>query len=130
MPDKLIFFGESDGIKVCIKFVTRYSKEAHIQCASMGIAPTLRGFQTLPGGWFMVLMDRIDDVVVPLYTWESSLCFELRNLVLEETTCLHQAGYVHGDLHDTISWSAKMVNLDSCWWILIGREKLARYVIL
>src|ERR1700685_658192 len=29
-----------------------------------------------------------------------------------------------------ISWSGKMVNRDSCWWILIGRGKLARYVIL
>jgi hypothetical protein len=101
MLDKLIFFGESDGIKVCVKFVTRYSKEAHIQCASMGIAPTLRGFEAIPGGWFMVVMDRIDDVFMPLYTSESSLSVELRNLVLEETTHLHQAGYVHGDLRDT-----------------------------
>jgi hypothetical protein len=101
MPDKLIFFGESDGIRVCVKFVTRYSKEAHIQCASMGIAPTLRGFKVLPGGWFMVVMDRIDDLFVPLYVSEPGLSVELRNLVLEETTRLHQAGYVHGDLRDT-----------------------------
>lgn len=30
MPDKLIFFGKSNGIKVCVKFVTSYSKEAHM----------------------------------------------------------------------------------------------------
>jgi hypothetical protein len=101
MPDKLIFFGESDGIKVCVKFVTRYSKEAHIQCASMGIAPILRGFEALPSGWFMVVMDRIDDVFIPLYTSEFSLSVKLRNLVLVETAHLHQVGYVHGDLRDT-----------------------------
>ena len=101
MPDKLIFFGESDGNKVCVKFATRYSRETHLQCASMGIAPTLRGFEALPGGWFLVVMDRIDDVFVPLYTSESNLTFELRNLVLKETILLHQAGYVHGDLRDT-----------------------------
>jgi len=97
MPDKLIF-GESD---VCVKFVTRYSKAAHIQCASMGIAPTLRGLEALPGGWFMVVMDRIDDVFMPLYTSESSLSVELCNLVQEETAHLHQVGYVHGELRDT-----------------------------
>jgi len=54
MPDKLIFFNnESDGTKVCIKFTTRYSREAHIQCASMGIKPTLRGFRLymVGGSW-------------------------------------------------------------------------------
>ena len=34
------------------------------------------------------------------YTSESSLTFELRNLVLKETL-LHQVGYVYGDLRDT-----------------------------
>jgi hypothetical protein len=102
MPDKLIFFGETDGTKVCIKFATRYLKETHMQCASMGIALILRGFEALPGGWFMVVMDRIDDVFIPLYASEHSLTFELRNLVLKETILLHQVGYVHGDLHDTI----------------------------
>jgi serine/threonine protein kinase len=101
MPDKLLFFGESDGNKVCVKFTTSYSREVHAQCASMGIAPTLRGFEVLPGGWFMVVMDRIDDVFTPSYASESSLTIELHNLVLKHLTLLHQARYVHGDLRDT-----------------------------
>ena len=101
MPDKLIFFGESDGTKVCVKFATRYSRDTHIRCASMGIAPPLRGFEALAGGWFMVVMDRIDDVFEPLDTSGSRLTNELRELVLEKTTLLHRAGFVHGDLRDT-----------------------------
>ena len=101
MPDKLIFFGESDRTKVCVKFATRYSRDMHIQCASMGIAPPLRGFEALAGGWFMVVMDWIDDVFEPLDASESHLTNELLELVLRKTTLLHQAGYVHGDLRDT-----------------------------
>ena len=130
MPDKLIFFGKSDGIKVCVKFVTRYSKEAHIQCASMGIAPILRGFEALPGGWFMVVMDRIDDVFIPLYTSESRLSVKLRNLVLWRRLIFIKLDMCMATSVTLISWSGKMVNRDSCWWILIGRGKLARYVIL
>ena len=101
MPDKLIFFGESDGTKVCVKFATRYLRDIHIRCASIGIALPLRGFEALAGGWFMVVMDRIDDVFEPLDTSESRLTNELHKLVLKKTTLLHQAGYVHGDLCDT-----------------------------
>jgi len=130
IPDKLVFFGESDGIKVCVKFVTRYSKEAHIQCASMGIAPILRGFEALPGGWFMVVMDRIDDVFIPLYTSESRLSVKLRNLVLWRRLIFIKLDMCMATSVTLISWSGKMVNLDSCWWILIGRGKSGRYVIL
>ena len=91
----------SDGTKVCVKFATRYSRDTHIWCTSMGIAPPLRGFEALAGGWFMVVMDRIDDVFKPLDTSESRLTNELHELVLKKTTLLHQAGYVHGDLRNT-----------------------------
>src|ERR1700732_1646428 len=59
--DKLIFRGRDGGDDICIKFVRRYSKDAHLKCASLGFAPTLRGFQSIPGEWYMVIMDYIDD---------------------------------------------------------------------
>ena len=128
-PDKLIFFGESDGTKLCVKFATRYLRDTHIRCASMGITPPLRGFEALAGGWFMVVMDWIDDVFKPLDTSESHLTNELCELVLKKTTLLHQAGYVHGNLHNT-NLMVRKDSQDSCWWILIGQGKLGRYVIL
>lgn len=53
--DKLVFCGTAGNVKICIKFIRRYSKEA-------GFAPTLRGFDLIPGGWYMVVMDFINDV--------------------------------------------------------------------
>jgi len=99
--DKLIFVGKSDGIDVVVKFVTKYSKEAHLHCASRGISPKLRGFEALPGGWFMVVMDCVAKEFVHIDTAKSTLTSELHDMVLEETARLHQAGYVHGDLRDT-----------------------------
>jgi hypothetical protein len=99
--DKLVFVGRSSGIDVCVKFVTKYSKEAHEHCASRNVAPKLRGFETLPGGWFMVVMDCVAKDFVRIDRAKSTLTSELYEMLLEETTLLHQAGYVHGDLRDT-----------------------------
>ena len=58
MDDKLLFLGQMpDNRTICIKFVRRYSNEAHKCCAQLGFAPQLFGFESLPGGWFMVIMD-------------------------------------------------------------------------
>jgi hypothetical protein len=65
MPNKLIFIGESDGTEVCVKFATRYSRE-HTYSALPWGSLTLRGFEALPGRWFMVVMDQINDVFMPL----------------------------------------------------------------
>jgi hypothetical protein len=100
MDDKLLFFGQVDEKDVCVKFVTRYSKDAHLHCASRGIAPRLRGFETLPGGWYMVVMDYIGDLFMPSNDAQLGLATGLRDLILEEMKLLHQAGYVHGDLRD------------------------------
>ena len=128
MPDNLVFFGESNGTEVCVKFTTRYLREAHEVCASMGIAPPLRGFETLPGGWFMVVMDRIGDEFVAMDVSKSPLTNELRGLVTKKTTLFHQSGYVHGDLRDTNLMVRK--DGDSRCWILIGRARLGRYFTL
>lgn len=49
----------------------------------------------------MVVMDQIDDSFVTLCNSKAGLSVDLRDLVLEKTARLHQAGYVHGDLRDT-----------------------------
>jgi serine/threonine protein kinase len=95
--DKLIFFGKTDGgTEICIKFTQTYSQGAHLACASRGSAPMLRGFEEIPGGWFMVVMDRVDGNHSPLK--ESDLNDVMHGLIADAVTSLHQAGYVHGDL--------------------------------
>jgi hypothetical protein len=103
ISEKLIFFGKTDKNEdICIKFVRSYSKDVHLRLALMGCAPVLRGFETIPGGWFMVVMDMLDgsyqrfDLLLPGP--------ELYESVMETVVSLHQKGFVHGDLRDTNIW--------------------------
>jgi hypothetical protein len=97
--DKLVFFGELEtGKRICVKFTQQYSATAHTFCASRGFAPTLHGFESLPGSWYMAVMDAIDDEY-------EELCEPLRTPevlrgIREKITQLHQAHHVHGDIRD------------------------------
>src|SRR5713226_5686529 len=54
--DKLLFAARTtEGENICVKFVRHYSKDAHQLCASGDFAPALKGFESLPGGWYMVI---------------------------------------------------------------------------
>lgn len=98
MDDKLLFLGQMpDNRTICIKFVRRYSDEAHKCCAQLGFAPQLFGFESLPGGWFMVIMDWLgSDKWCPLdeitITQNDVAALKLN------ITRLHQNSYGHGDL--------------------------------
>ncbi|KAF9472724.1 hypothetical protein BDN70DRAFT_968516 [Pholiota conissans] len=56
--NKLVFVATivDTGEEICVKFVHQYSRTVHKKCASMGIAPRLRGFENIGGGWKMVVM--------------------------------------------------------------------------
>src|ERR1700761_8184563 len=54
---KLVFEAISeDNDRLCIKYVRRYSADAHRCLAAQVYAPELRGLEALPGGWKMVVM--------------------------------------------------------------------------
>ncbi|KAI5995839.1 hypothetical protein F5J12DRAFT_855433 [Pisolithus orientalis] len=101
---KLIFFGALIGesgseVPICIKFVRRYSREAHEHCAKLGFAPTLRGCETIPGGWFMVVMDDLQgyDTLDDVPNLPESVFSEIES----KLATLHAAGFAHGDIRDT-----------------------------
>ena len=104
---KLIFKGRGNGENICIKFVRQYSKEAHCLCQSMGFAPALRGFETVCGGWIMVVMDLLGNEYVELGALNSLDAFEKeirRNLqeeIRRKLEQLHQHSYAHGDIRST-----------------------------
>lgn len=100
--DKRIFYGRirSEERDVCLKFVQQYSKEAHEVCASLGCAPALRGFETMPGGWFMVVMDRLDLKEYVEFR-DSSVTSTQIQKIRENLHQLHERGYVHGDVRDS-----------------------------
>jgi serine/threonine protein kinase len=103
--DKLVFCGTVGNDKICIKFVRRYSKEAHLKCSSLGFAPALRGFDLIPGGWYMVVMDFIDDMYHNLEDSLTTASFktkaEFKTEAREKLASLHQGGVAHGDVRPT-----------------------------
>jgi tRNA A-37 threonylcarbamoyl transferase component Bud32 len=91
--------------------------KAHLVCCSLGIAPQLRGFRRVPGGWYMIVMDAIGDEF-DYFHKPIAAHFEPMK---EKIVALHQKGYVHGDVRDT----NVMANVSLCYLILIGRARLA-----
>ncbi|KAG1723465.1 uncharacterized protein EDB91DRAFT_1255616 [Suillus paluster] len=116
LRDRLIFFGKTvgdvagSGRKICIKFVRHYSREAHDFCAGKGHAPKLIAYNTLAGGWNMVVMDVLDiddgrSAQRPSSYRSLSAMAVLDRQPLKEAISslikkLHADGYVHGDLRD------------------------------
>ncbi|KAG1790112.1 uncharacterized protein HD556DRAFT_1242869 [Suillus plorans] len=133
-PKRLIFFGtlaEGDAkVAICIKFVRRYSRDAHMHCALSGVAPRLRGFEKLPGGWYMVVMDEIVgyDVLADLPNTDL-LPRSVFQAIGEQLKTLHARQLVHGDIRDTNilvkkdDWTKFMI-IDFDW---AGVEDVVRY---
>ena len=129
----LVFFGtlqEDVTVEICIKFARRYSKEAHLHCAELGFAPKLRGFEELPGGWYMVVMDKIvgHDLLANLPETER-LPRSLFEAIREQLKILHACHLVHGDIRDTNIFvkkddRTKFMVIDFEW---AGVEGVVRY---
>jgi serine/threonine protein kinase len=126
--EKLLFHGLATGNAICIKFTRHYSKEAHLACASLGFAPRLRGFEILPGGWFMVVMDLLGDyyhTLIDIGIMDRGLfCQELETKIGE----LHRRGFVHGDIRPTNvmvkkSGESGIMLLDFDWAGAIGEAR-------
>lgn len=97
---KLLFSARTTDEKMlCIKFVRHYSKEVHQRCASGGFAPALYGFEHLPGGWYMVVMEFITDDYCCL--GELSNPHPHHEALTAQLQSLHQERYVHGDIQNT-----------------------------
>jgi hypothetical protein len=97
---KLLFTAETDDDKkLCIKFVRHYSKDVHTFCASEGFGPTLKGFEELPGGWHMVVMEMIGEDYCHLMDFLTP--YSHFDDIIGNLTSLHQANYVHGDVRNT-----------------------------
>lgn len=98
---KLVFFGELEKeVPICIKFTRRYSMSAHEFCAKKGWAPELLGYEELPGGWRMIVMeDMVEHQLLNRSSAEDQeeLHAKLRQILTE----LHAAGMVHGDFRDS-----------------------------
>ena len=85
------------GEEVYVKFSDRYCVELHHFCAEQGLAPQIHGFQQLSGGWFAVVMEKIETVdimVIISSTLIEGWKKDIGNLVGR----FNEKGWVHGDL--------------------------------
>ncbi|GJJ11078.1 hypothetical protein Clacol_005309 [Clathrus columnatus] len=109
----LIFDGQTTtGVPICIKFVRKYGQDAHELCAKNKFAPRLYGVEKLPGGWMMIIMERMDETWTCLLDLKKQRNKENKALDDNEKTTiekevslclelLHGATMVHGDIRDT-----------------------------
>ncbi|KAF8836162.1 hypothetical protein BDN67DRAFT_998492 [Paxillus ammoniavirescens] len=120
---RLLFFGtcEDDGARICIEFVRRYSHEA--LCASLECLPALLGFERIPGGWFMVVMDAVSKGYVQLAS--SSLSASALTSIRKKLKDLHNGGFVHGDIRDT---NIMFMIIDFDWAGKINEVRYPPYV--
>lgn len=131
--ERLVFFGTLAGnptIQICIKFARRYSKDAHLHCAELGFAPKLRGFELLPGDWYMIVMDHLVgyDVLADLPDTDR-LPRSAVEAIGTQLKTLHARQMVHGDIRDTNVLvkkddRTKLMLVDFDW---AGVEGIARY---
>jgi hypothetical protein len=111
--NRLIFYGKTVGLRdagkpLFIKFVRRYSKAAHECCALQGYAPTLYGFEEVAGGWYMVVMEKLDqryslyhDIHSNSNTISNEHRQQIRDALSKCVDKLHSSEMVHGDIRDS-----------------------------
>ncbi|KAF9219664.1 hypothetical protein BS17DRAFT_855176 [Gyrodon lividus] len=125
--EKLVFFGLLVSMdNICIKFVHQYSQQVHSQCASMGCAPALLGFESIPGGWFMVVMRALASDYACLDSFQAS--DDCLGRIKDQLIQLHGDGFVHGNIRSTniitLKDEMKFMILDFDW---AGKISKTRY---
>lgn len=93
-----IFLADYEGKTVVVKFVERYSREAHENLATVGLAPALHFCSELVGGVTMVVMD----LVIARNAHSEFRYHHQPQTVLDDVKRglerLHNAQLVHGDV--------------------------------
>ncbi|KAJ3774795.1 hypothetical protein FB446DRAFT_685593 [Lentinula raphanica] len=99
---RLVFTARTEGnqdIIVKLRY-RRYGVEAHQAAAESDLAPALISFSELAGGWWIVVMEMLDESFQP--------CDDLKYLeqpckkvIRESVEKFHNLGFVHGDMRDT-----------------------------
>ncbi|CAG8606856.1 1131_t:CDS:2, partial [Paraglomus occultum] len=116
--------------QLLVKFTRRYGVEAHRECASLGIAPELFGFEVLAGGWKAVVMAYKGDDFKTLL--ECTFDEKIKTAVKETAVKMHRKGFVHGDLRDVnilyhCQQARDRVDILFIDWDWAGKEGEARY---
>ena len=104
-----------DDRDVCVKFVrSRYGYVVHKFLADNDLAPKLHSYDlALPGGWFAVIMDKVEGTPVR----RNELTPSQKRSLQHALHLLHKENYVHGDLRpqNILAQPNKVCILDFDW---------------
>jgi serine/threonine protein kinase len=87
-----------DNNRLAIKYTRQYSRDAHELLSNAGLAPELHGFEIIPGGWKMVVMQYMDKSYQLLSKLEHKDRELFKDSIEQSVSLLHKYGFVHGDL--------------------------------
>jgi serine/threonine protein kinase len=95
----LLFLAETaDDNVLAIKYTRQYSLDAHQILSDEGLAPELHGFESIPGGWKMVVMQCMGESYQLLSQLEPENRERFKDSIQQGVSLLHKHGFVHGDL--------------------------------
>ena len=83
------------GTELVVKFARTYCEEMHLMCHAFNqSAPALYSVKNLPGGWIMLVMERVSGAHFEPKKESKAVCEMLEDVVKH----VHSAGMVHADL--------------------------------
>ncbi|KAG8821460.1 hypothetical protein FRC17_009806 [Serendipita sp. 399] len=85
---------------VVAKYMQQYSKEAHSACHKLGFAPQLLGSTQLPGGWELIVIERLDERNWEPLSSTNRPSSDQIDLAPEKLKRFHDSKWVHGDVRD------------------------------
>ena len=110
----------------------RYGKEVHLWCAGKGIAPELMGFEVLPGGWHMVVMEYLDKAWALFDDDKVKGIKGVKERFAIAIVELHEAGMVHGDIREAnvmVKEGGEVFKLvDFDWAGICGEVRYPRHI--
>jgi serine/threonine protein kinase len=96
--DILLFRAKTVDNRLAIKYTRQYSLDARQLLSDAGLAPELHGFESIPGGWKMVVMQYMDKSYQLLSKLEHKNRELFKDSIQQSVSLLHENGFVHGDL--------------------------------
>jgi serine/threonine protein kinase len=103
-PHRFLYLAHDPLANCCVivKFARSYSFELHTYLERKKRAPRLFGFQRLPGGWFVVVMEYLEKFDPLQLQVEDGAAFtsELEGELLALVHEMHDQNLVHGDLRE------------------------------
>ena len=115
-----LFEARLDNREVVVKF-GQYGEDVHRFLADRFLAPRLHMCQRLSGGWYAIVMDKVQGTPI-----HSSVEEPVMKSLEDAVRTLHENGYVHGDLHPpnilVVGKSVCILDFD-----LSGKEGTVRY---